>query len=358
MAESIFAPLGNSAPSMLFAGDFTVWQTAAGLAEEFRRQGWDVTEVSSMDPLIHSRRLGLRITGRLLYPTMRRSHNDDILAAADRVRPAVMFTVKGNFITAATLKELRRRGIFTVNYYPDRDFEHDGMPADALDQFDLVVTTKSYQLPYLIDRLGTDRVAFVHHGYVPSVHRRRTPAGQTPHYLWDVCFIGNPSPEKLAWLDPVARALGDRSMIVIGNRWVETAAGTAIAPYIFGAPLAGDQFARAIEHSRINIAVHHGSGGTHGWADQVSTRSFEIPACGGFMLHVDNPEIRALYTPGREIDVFADPAQLLAKVEHYLSNDAERRAIADAGHARAVPAYSLHSRAHEIAALLTDRAGR
>lgn len=355
MADSIFAPLGSAAPSMLFAGQFTVWQTSAGLAEGFRALGWDVMEVSPTDPLIASERLDLRLAGRLLYRQMRQSHNDDILAAADRVRPKLFLAVKGNFITAATLRGLRRRGIFTVNFYPDRDFEHDGMPADALDQFDLVVTTKSYQIPYLIERLGTDRVAMIHHGYVPAVHRRRTPTGETPAYLWDICFIGNASPDKLAWLEPVARAIDDARMIVIGNRWVELAARTAVAPYVLGGPLVGDQFARAIEHSRINVAVHHGPGGAHGWADQVSTRSFEIPACGGFMLHIDNPEIRTLFEVGREVDVFADSTSLVAKIDHYLSNDVERHAIAEAGHIRAVPAYSLHARAVELEALFAEK---
>jgi hypothetical protein len=337
---------------MLFAGDFTVWATSAGLAEGFRLLGWDVTEVSVLDPLIASHRTELRAAGRLLAPLMRRSHNEDILAEAERTRPDVMVTVKGNFITAATLKELRRRGIFTVNFYPDRDFDHDGMPGDAIDQFDLVITTKSYQLPYLTDRLGKDRVAMVHHGYVPEVHRRRTPKGAAPQYLWDVCFIGNASPDKLAWLEPVASALGDRSMVVIGNHWEKLAAGSAVAPFVLGRPLVGDQFARAIEHSRISIAVHHGIGGTQGWADAVSTRSFEIPACGGFMLHIDNAEIRTLYEPGREIDVFADPAQLLSQIDRYLGDEPRRQAIADAGHARTVPAYSLHARAEEVIAEL------
>jgi hypothetical protein len=354
MADSIFAPLGASAPSMLFAGDFTVWATSAGLAEGFRLLGWDVTEVSVLAPLIASRRTELRAAGRLLAPLMHRSHNEDILAEAERTRPDVMVTVKGNFITAATLKALRRRGIFTVNFYPDRDFEHDGMPDDAIDQFDLVITTKSYQVPHLTERLGKDRVAMIHHGYVPEVHRRRTPVGTAPTYLWDVCFIGNASPDKLAWLEPVARALGNRSMIVIGNHWEKLAAGTAVAPYVLGRPLVGDQFARAIEHSRINIAVHHGVGGAQGWTDTVSTRSFEIPACGGFMLHIDNDEIRTLYEPAREIDVFAYPAELVGQIDRYLSDETKRRTIAVAGHARTVPAYSLHARAAEMVAELAQ----
>jgi spore maturation protein CgeB len=339
---------------MLFASEFTVWQTAAGLAQGFRLLGWDIVEVSTMDPIIHSRRIDLRAAGRLLYGSMRKSFNEDLLREADATQPDVMLTVKGNFITAATLRELRRRGIFTVNFYPDYKFEHGhGFNEALVDEYDLFITTKSFQVDYLTQRLGPDRVAMIHHGYVPDIHRRRTPPGTAPTYLWDVSFIGNASPDKLAWLEPVARALGDRTMVVIGNNWEQLAAGTAVAPYVLGRPLVGDQFARAIEHSRINIAVHHGVGGAQGWADAVSTRSFEIPACGGFMLHIDNAEIRTLYEPGREIDVFADPAQLVSQIKRYLNDETGRQAIADAGHARAVPAYSLHARAIEVVSEMT-----
>lgn len=357
MAKSIFAALGASAPSMVFASEFTTWQTGAGLAEGFRLLGWDVAEVSSLDPLMRTKRNDLRIAAKVLHPAMHRSHNQDIMAEADIIKPNVFLTAKGNYITAATLKKLRRDGIFTVNFYPDRDFDHSSLPPDALDQFDLVATTKSYQLSWLTKRLGADRVAMIHHGYVPTVHRRRTPAESSPQYLWDVCFIGNASPNKLAWLEPLARRFGDRSMIVAGNGWSKLAAGTALAPFIFGSPLHGDFFARATEHSRINIAVHHGAGGIEGWADEVSTRTFEIPACGGFMLHIDNEEVRTLFDVTREFDVFSDASQLLDKVRHYLSNDAQRQIIANAGHARAVPAYSLHARAYQLTNEIVRRGG-
>ena len=355
MADSIFAPLGPAAPSMLFAGDLSSYSTGAGLVAGFRTLGWDVAEASMLDPTIRSTMPSLRVAARLLGPVSARSYNREILDMAARTGARVMLTVKGIAIAPETIRVLRRRGVLTVNFYPDYKFEYHGFNETMLDDYDLVVTTKSFQVDYLRQRLGADRVAMVHHGYVPAVHRRRTPVGQTPHYLWDVCFIGNASADKLAWLDPVARALGDRRMIVVGQGWTKMAAGTPVAPHVLGAQLLGDTFARAIEHSRINIAVHHGPGGSHGWADQVSTRSFEIPACGGFMLHIDNDEIRTLFEPGREIDVFADSDQLVAKIDHYLSDDTARRLIADAGHARAVPAYSLHARSMELARAMTER---
>lgn len=355
MTDSIFAPLGPAAPAMLFAGDVSSYSTGVGLVSGFRALGWDVAEASMLESSIRSAMPALRLAARIVNPLAAHSFNREILAMAERTGPQVMLTTKGTAIRPETVRTLKKNGVFTVNFYPDYKFEYHGFDETMFDEYDLVVTTKSFQVDYLRRRLGNDRVAMVHHGYVPDVHRRRGRAGVSPKYLWDVSYVGNASSAKLAWLEPVARALGGRSMIVVGNDWAELAKGTALAPYVFGAPLVGDQFARVVEHTRINIAVHHGGGGAQGWADLVSTRSFEIPACGGFMLHIDNPEIRSLYEPGREIDVFADPDGLRAKVAHYLSHDAQRQAIAEAGHARAVPAYSLHARAEELLAVLGDR---
>ncbi len=59
--------------------------------------------------------------------------------------------------------------------------------------------------------------------------------------------------------------------------------------------------------------------GAESWEDLVSTRTFDIPTCKGFMLHIDNPEVRELFEPGREIDLFASEDALIAKIEHYLA---------------------------------------
>jgi spore maturation protein CgeB len=120
--------------------------------------------------------------------------------------------------------------------------------------------------------------------------------------------------------------------------------------------LVGDHFARVVEHSRINLAVHHGDAGSaHGWEDKVSTRTFEIPACGGFMLHVDNDEVRSLYEPGREIDTFSGEEQLLERIAYYLANEQQRATLKEAAYARCVPAYSLTERAAAVAGTMTNR---
>ena len=352
---NLFAGLGRTAPSMLMAGSHQSCSTDAGLAYGFRELGWDVAEVSVYDGLILSEILALRTAARLIAPLSKRSFNTAILNEAKRLRPDILFAVKGTFIAKSTVIMLREWGIPTVIFYPDYRLQYPGLDEGMLDACDLIITSKSFQVPYLAERIGEGRVAFVHHGYVPAVHRRRTPEGATPEYLWDVSYVGNASPSKVEWLVDVARHIGDRRFIVVGHRWMEAAKGTPLEPFILGHGLAGDHFARVIEHSRINIALHMGKGGNQGWEDLVSTRTFEIPASGGFMLHIDNPEVRSLFKVPEEIDVFSSTDELNAKIDYYLKHPDERIAMVERASRRCVPAYSLGARAREITDLLAAR---
>ncbi len=65
-------------------------------------------------------------------------------------------------------------------------------------------------------------------------------------------------------------------------------------------------------------------------------RTFELPARGGFMLHEASKDLSELFTPGKHCDDFSTPAELREKVTYYLDHESERRAIAQAGHERAV----------------------
>jgi spore maturation protein CgeB len=128
-----------------------------------------------------------------------------------------------------------------------------------------------------------------------------------------------------------------------------------------GHVLTGDFYAHALQHSRINVAIHGGPAGLFGWQDLVSTRTFEIPACKGFMLHIDNAEVRCLFKPGGEIDVFANEDELIEKIDYYLARATLRCAMIERAYRRCVPAYGYDARAEVISrrvmALLESRTG-
>jgi len=348
-------PFDSTRPiRMMMASEFTHGSTARGLVGGFRALGWDVAEVDVLNFVVRGRSRMSRAAARLLWNNSIAEYNAEILRIAELNKVEVFLTIKGVNIARSTVERLRANGTRVVVFYPDVLFDHVGVDEAVLAATDLIVTTKSYHAPYLDTLVGPAGHAFVHHGYCPSAHSRRHAPNAIP-YRWDIGFIGNASPHKAAHLAAVARAFPDQRFVVIGNGWTGLARGTPLAPHVLGAALTGDYFARAIEETRINLAVHHGEVGPDKWQDLTSTRTFEIPAAGGFMLHVDNDEVRALYEPGCEIDVFNSDEQLIERIGHYLTNEGERAAIAEAGHARCVPAYSLEARAGEIAALLMER---
>src|SRR5262249_17411330 len=107
-----------------------------------------------------------------------------------------------------------------------------------------------------------------------------------------------------------------------------------------------------LQTARINLAFHFGPSGSNGWQDLVSTRTFEIPACKGFMLHIDNKEVRDLFEPGKEIDVFETATELCEKITHYLGNNKLCREMVERSYVRAVPAYSYDARAKRMIELI------
>lgn len=189
------------------ATEFAPGSTGQGLAASLRRVAWDVAEVDLRHYFMRSSRVDLRLAARAMNGLSAASYNADILALAKQVNAQVMVTVKGSFITSETLAKLRAAGVRCVNYYPDFHFDHPGITPAALAQYDLIATTKSFQVDYLTAAHGAERTAFLHHAYNAEVHHRHY-SGDIP-YRWDISMIGNPSPQKARYMIAVAQAFPD-----------------------------------------------------------------------------------------------------------------------------------------------------
>ena len=99
--------------------------------------------------------------------------------------------------------------------------------------------------------------------------------------------------------------------------------------------------------------------------DDHVMRTFEIPACGAFMLAERSDSHSELFTEGLEAVFFATPGELAAQVRHYLPRAGERGRIAAAGrrkvitgsHSYADRLYEILSAAEPLIAENTDCAG-
>ncbi len=337
-----------SHPSIVIAGDFCFFSTTLGLANGFRALGWNVYEVDIGRYSPQARTIGGKIWARLSLPYSVLRYNKGIIATVKAARPRAFLTVKGRCIAKETLQMICSYGVQTVNYYPDARFSFPGIDETIFPDYDRFYTTKSYQVDYLKSRLGAFKVELLHHGYISGVHSPPIkPHSDVPAI--DVLYIGNHTKEKETWLCGVKRRFPNIRMRIFGNRWNNIKGCDILQSSIARMPIYGAEYAAAIHAAKINLGIHMGITDDSGWYDRVSTRTFEIPACKGFMLHIDNEDVRQLFTPGVEIDVFKNEDELCAKIDYYLAHDDIRRKMLERAYKRCVPAYSYDERARVMA---------
>ena len=121
-----------------------------------------------------------------------------------------------------------------------------------------------------------------------------------------------------------------------GRDWEQTAA------YFGRAPRAGMhqgllpfwKTPNVYNAAKINISVQSQE-------TQISNRTYDVLASGGFLLTSDTPGVREKLVPGVHCEVSSSPEETLSKVAYYLTHETERLRIARAGleHARRTFAY-------------------
>jgi spore maturation protein CgeB len=340
---------------MLFAGTFWAGSSEAGLAQGFRENGWCVQEVeTSHFDVQPSHHVLFRIASRISRNITAKQYRQKILSECKAVQPDILFTVKGIYLDADLINEIKSLGTRVVMFYPDVDFDHKNVFLDSFNKYDLFITTKSFQSNYLSQIISSKCLSYIPHGFSPTVHRPVFQSISESDFLTDVIHAGNHSSFKQSWLEKAAIDLPDVSFRIIGNNWRKNAGSGALRKIDMPGPRTGIAYAAAIQTARINVAVHMGPTKS-GWADLVSTRTFEIPACRGFMLHIDNDEIREFYKPGVEIDVFRSHEELADKVRFYLARPDTRKKMIDRAYERCVPNYSYSTRAKSVSQILIER---
>ncbi len=341
---------------MVFAGEFWSGASGAGLSHGFRALGWAVQEIDYGNYGARSgRHLAMKVANRLTRPMANIAYRTALIDACEVQRPKILLTIKGSAIDSDLLQKVKRLGAKTVMYYPDVHFDHPGVSQGSFKDYDLFVTTKTFQMEQLEQRLGRGAVAYVPHGYSDMVHQPILGSLSDGDYFAEALHIGNYSSYKQAWLEALIRLRPELDLHIAGSPvWRAKVARSALQPAAIHGERMGVAYAMSIQSAKINIAVHFGPT-SYGWQDNVSTRTFEIPACKGFMLHIDNDEVREFFEPGRDIDVFSSPEELSDKVEFYLARPDLRATMIEHAYERCVPAYGYGARAAAMARLFEER---
>lgn len=332
------------------------WLGSNGYAalKALRRAGWACEVVAEWDYVpVHWTSTSGRLLSRAIRPFAVASYNAALRATAARIQPEFLLVFKGTFVQRESINAIRRGGVRTYCFFPDVSFRTHGkyLPR-ALPGYDWVFTTKSFGIRDLEDQLGVRTASVLSHAFDTDLHRPVAPSTQDhERYDCDVSFIGTWSPKKEAILTALRQRRPEVRVRIFGNQWSNVASTSPLRDAIAGYAVSGDEYVRAIACSSINLGLlserRRGASGD----DQITSRSFHIPASGGFLLHERTREVLSVFEENASIACFDGADELIAKVDAHLLNLDERQRIAQAGRQVVEAAHSWDHRIQDILAL-------
>ncbi len=302
----------------------------------------------------------LRAIHRVLTPAYRHELTRAIINTCRDMSPHVFIVYKGSGVSVELIRNVKAMGIFTVNIFPDCSPHAQGNRLrQAIGEYDLVISTKPFHQTLWQSVYGyNNRCVFVPHGYDSAVHLITTPPKE---FQYDVGLIATWRPEYHELMKQVASLLTrDHVRVAIaGNGWQEHATEFPDS-WVFAGGIVGVAYARWAQRSKILIAPVTRDvviNGQRQPGDEDSTRTYELAAAHCFFIHRRTDYVQTVYHEDIEVPFFDNAQELVKLVRYYLDKDEVRFKMAKAAHTRAVPAYSIDSRAQQVLTFIRSQAG-
>ncbi len=339
---------------ILYAGSLTPNDSALYRLWALERLGhtvirFDINSYELAHPLL--RKVAFRAAAG---PHIRRL-NRDLLAAAAGQTVDVLWADKVLGLQPATLRALRRKGVVTASYMIDNAFGPRRDPGwrlyrKDLREFDLHITQRDVSVRDYGQR-GARRVLKIQTAYEPTLHFPPPADWSDLDRTREVSFIGSPYDNRADFLVRLSTEFYMPVTVSGSKAWRAVLSPELLAKLFSGEDgLYHDAYREAIWASKINLSFL-----THSNQDEFAHKSFEIAACGGFLLAERSEGHSARFREGEEALFFTGIEECAAVMRRYLPDEAARSRIAAAGQARARESgYSNDAQMARIVAVLEE----
>ncbi|MFU1793555.1 glycosyltransferase [Paenibacillus azoreducens] len=251
--------------------------------------------------------------------------------AVYQVMPDLVLVLDGMFVPNSQLDIIRQQGFKTAVWLTDDPYYTD-MTMGNVSHYDYVFTLESECIP-IYQQLGCPRVYHLPFAAYPGHFK---PIGMPSVQRREVSFIGSAYWNRIDFLNPIMDRLMQHNTIINGIWWDRLPSYAAYEDRIeVNKWMEPEQTAEAYSASKIVINLHRSheddsfnNNTTKIPAASPNPRTFEISACGTLQLSDNRSDLAKFYTPGREIETYSSPAELIDKIEYYLTHEKERRDIA------------------------------
>jgi spore maturation protein CgeB len=262
--------------------------------------------------------------------------NADLLAFCRTHKPDVVWIDRSVWVWPSTLRALRAQGAFLVHHFTDGLFPRRRriyylfrLLRKTLPLYDLNFPSNALDHAWMASQPGI-RSELTHNAFDADRFDGTPPSADLAEkWASDALFVGHHEPRTergiLALMD------AGLPVKVYGQGWNNAAQTARLRSVAEFRPLSDQDYVNAIKGAKIGLCFLSEMN-----YNQTTGRSFEIPACGTFLLGMRTDQHLELYQEGIEAEFFSDNDELVRKTRYYLENDDKRREIARRGHERAM----------------------
>jgi spore maturation protein CgeB len=317
-------------PHYLFVGSNAAWGTSESRRRALVRFGREAVSVA-YEPYRSTLKLLARLEARTALGPWPSRLNLGVLRQVRMIRPEIVWVERGTLIWPRTLEQIQDMGCLLVHYNTDDLLNPRNLWSNffrTIPLYDVHITTNIPNVSEL-PSMGARFVIRSQLGYDDELYYPRSLRQEDKQRLGaDVSFIGH---WETATEDLLRYALEHNVRVRIrGHNWHKVRS-SVLKQIIREGPIYLDEYAQAICASRINLGI------VSVWnRSQTAGRTFEIPACGSFLLAPRTEEATRVYAEDQGAVFFSDAEEMVDKVRFYLDHEVERKHIAEAGHKRCI----------------------
>lgn len=288
--------------------------------------------------------------------------NQNLLRLVQREKPDAVFVYRGTHIFPATVRAIRESGCIVIGYNNDDPFSPK-YPRwlwrhfmAAIPEYDMVLAYRQHNLDEL-RAAGAKRVGLLRSWYMPE---RNCPvqlnAEEQQRFACDVVFVGHYENDgRKELLEKIVQQGWRLKLFGPGYDWDPVIKQSPeLSQFVPVKLVWGDDYNKALCGAKIALCFFSKLN-----RDTYTRRCFEIPATGTMMLSEHSEDLESLFRVGKEIELFSNEEEMLAKISYYLSHDSERQAMARAGLLRVQQdGHDATSRMRQLIQWITEIRGK
>lgn len=337
---------------ILYVGQLWKGGTCLDRMRALQELGCSIVEFDTTRYLTPRSRIGSLLAHRLNWGPPIKELNRDLLEFTARAVPEAthIWIDKGKWVAPETLLQLRAQTGATLVHYtldPQLAYNQSRHFHRSIPVYDALFTTKPFEFDLYIKR-GANKVFLIDQSYDSKrFFPRELSTVDLREYGSDVCFIGRPERHYRNRLRAVLEVRANTK--VWGPGWEKYAKRHRWAQKcIAGDALWGEKYPLALNATKIGLGFL-----SKYFGETTTTRTFEIPACGTFLLAERTEDHMKLFNEGKEAEFFGSDEELLEKINFFLAHASERKRIARAGYERCIKGgYSNLHRMQQVLELI------